>query len=155
GEHVAYRRKISKEEVHANGKTREQVHSGWRKTEEEGLILLPQEACPPLVSRELAEAARRQLALNKRQAGKDSAVRSALLRRGIAIYGYCGSILYCLSQPAPKHPRQYCGRTRLRYHSPEPIAACPGGAFSVYASELDTAAWDCVLQALTTPGMLT
>ncbi len=153
GEHVAFRRKTTKEEVHANGKTREQLHSGWRKTAEEGLIALPQETCPPLVRKELAEAAHRQLALNKRQATKDGAVRLVLLRGGIAVCGYCGGILYCL-KTRPGKTRYYCSRTRLKYHVPRPMTPCEGGAFSVPTSEFDAAVWECIMQALTNPGTL-
>lgn len=118
---------------------------------DESMIAVPT-ACPAIVSKELAEAAQRALLHNKKSAGKGGhSTKLALLRGGGVKCGYCGAPMYCFTN-TPNPPRYYCRSVRYRQDHGTPL--CEGRAFSVQYDVLDTAAWNLLVEKLSSPNLL-
>jgi hypothetical protein len=143
GEHSAYRWKSSAEKVRPveTGVTRKIWRVNERDVDDPERVALP-DACPPLVSKELAERAQGQLAKNKEDNPGRNADPLATIFRGMVVCGHCGSKMLTASGSCGR--RYYC-RVRAQKRAGGGVAtpmSCPGGGWvSMHASTLDPAAW--------------
>jgi site-specific DNA recombinase len=113
-----------------------------RKSKPGQCIVLP-DAAPAIVTEELARAARRQKALNKKRSLRNTKTPSlALLRGGYVKCGRCGWNMYALR-------RTIRGIERTDYVCPNRWGGCP--YHGMPAPKLDQAVWERVEQVLTRP----
>jgi hypothetical protein len=95
-------------------------------------------ACPPLVSKELAERAQARLAKNKEENPGRNPDPLATLFRGMVVCGHCGTRMFTTTSTHGSG-RRYCCRSRLIVNGVP--TNCPGGKFTINASILDTSGW--------------
>ncbi len=101
---------------------------------------------PALVSKEVADAARAQLATNKVQATRNNRFPEvALLRSGFARCGYCGNAL-TVNNGTKGGPAYKCSTTSRDRHG------CPH--FGIKTATLDQAVWSKVESVLTQPDVV-
>ncbi len=152
GEHSAYRRKYSIEKVRPveTCVTRKIQRVSERDVDDPERVALP-DACPPLVSKELAERVAARLVKNKEENPGRNADPLATIFRGMAICGHCGEKMFT----APGiNGRRYCCHSRIAVTHGGGVAlpiACPGGWVSMLASALDPAGWADVREWLSKP----
>jgi DNA invertase Pin-like site-specific DNA recombinase len=139
GEHSAYRWNNTSEKIRPveTGITRKIRRKRERDIEDRDRVALPN-ACPALVSKELAARAQAQLAKNKENNPGRNVDPLETIFRGMTYCGRCGSKMH--TAPGDKGRRYYCRARVQRNGSSIPIA-CPGGAVSMLASVLDPAGW--------------
>lgn len=105
-------------------------------------VRLPEEACPPLVTRELWDAVQQQLASNRGEKTRNAA-RPYLLR-GVVRCAVCGRAM----RSSPEH-----GRRTYRCSSRETAEGkCGGGR--VAADQLEAWAWGHVAEVLRNPSLI-
>lgn len=153
GEYVAFRREYTWVQKHDpfTGKNSYRQRVTFKASDDETAIAAPA-ACPAIVSKELAEAAQCALRHNKKSAGKGGySTKLALLRGGFVKCGYCGAPMYCVTN-TPNPPRYYC--RSIRYHQDHGAPLCEGRSFSVQYDVLDNAAWNLLVEKLTSPNLL-
>jgi DNA invertase Pin-like site-specific DNA recombinase len=143
GEHSAYRWKSSAEKVRPadTGVTRKIWRVNERDADDPERVALP-DACPPLVSKELAERAQAQLTKNKENNPGRNTDPLATILRGMVVCGHCGEKMFTASGSSGR--RYYC-RLRWQKRAGGGVAipgSCPGGGWvSMHASTLDPAVW--------------
>jgi hypothetical protein len=142
GEHSAYRQKHTKEKVRPadTGITRKILRVSERDIDDPERVALP-DACPPLVSKELAARVTARLAKNKEDNPGRNADPLATIFRGMIVCGHCGEKMFT----APGiNGRRYCCHSRIAVTHGGGVAvpiACPGGWVSILASALDPRGW--------------
>jgi DNA invertase Pin-like site-specific DNA recombinase len=148
GEHAAYRwqHSVTKVRPPETGVTRKVRQTVVRPEDDPMRVVLPQAACPALVSRELAERVHVRLRANKAESAGRNPDPQATLWRSRAYCGHCGSKMYTATAGDGYGRRYYC---RSRTNGPDGAAVpCPGGVVSMAARVLDPAGWADVLRWL-------
>ncbi len=122
-----------------------------RAVDDPARVLLPADACPALVSPDLAARAHARLAVTKAESKGRNPDPLATLWRGFAVCGYCGGRLQTAkaSWKRADTPRRYrCARIRSDGDATGNIGSasggrlsCPGGAYTIAANILDPAGW--------------
>jgi hypothetical protein len=143
GEHSAYRQKHVKEKVRPadTGITRKILRVSERDVDDPERVALP-DACPPLVSKELAARVTAWLAKNKKDNPGRNKDPLATIFRGMIVCGHCGEKMF--TAPGINNSRRYSCHSRIAVTHGGGIAlpiACPGGWVSMLASALDPAGW--------------
>jgi hypothetical protein len=141
GEHSAYRHKSTKEKVRPadTGITRKVRRTTERATDDPDRVALPN-ACPALVSKELAERAQAQLAKNKTDNPTRNKDPLATIWRTAAFCGHCGGRMF--TAPGSAGRRYYCRSRIAKTHGGGTLPmSCPGGWNSMHARALDPRGW--------------
>jgi site-specific DNA recombinase len=141
GEHTAYRwREVAtKIRPAETGITRKVKRTSERDTDDPERVALP-DACPPLVSKELAERVRAQLARNKENNPGRLADPLETVFRGMVVCGHCGGKMF--TAPGSAGHRYYCRSRIAKTQGGGTLPmSCPGGWVSMHASALDPAGW--------------
>jgi site-specific DNA recombinase len=152
GEHVGYRMGSNLRKIRDDftGRTHEVRHWWERPLEDPDRVLLPAEACLPLVDRAVAERAHAQMALNKAEAIRNNRdPERALLRAGHVVCGYSNGNMH-VAFVTPKGGLRYGYRSR-RGTADNQLRACGGRAFCICVRMLDEATWFAVLHLLADP----
>jgi site-specific DNA recombinase len=146
GAHAAYRWQMQTSKTRdpmtmITSKTRRQR---VRDDDDPARVALSEQACPPLVDTDTAQAALTRLAGNKAASvGRNHDVL-ATIWRGLAVCGHCGARLHTKQGHRTEGGRRYsCLALHAGPHGAR--VACPGGGFTYAASKLDTAGWADVL----------
>jgi len=134
GEHSAGRWRNSSEKIRPadTGITRRIKRQSERDADDPARVALPN-ACPPLVSKDLAERVAARLVKNKEDNPGRLADPLATIWRGMAVCGHCGRKMF--TAPGSTGRRYYCRARIARTHGGGvalPID-CPGGMVGMAA----------------------
>jgi DNA invertase Pin-like site-specific DNA recombinase len=138
GEHSAYRRQRQTIKVRPpeTGITRKVRQVTVRDEDDPARVALPN-ACPALVSKELAERVHVRLRENQQESAGRNPDPLETLWRGLIVCGHCGRRVGTMRH---RHNRVYICSARLNRSGARPIP-CAGGAYSLAANVLDAPAW--------------
>jgi DNA invertase Pin-like site-specific DNA recombinase len=137
GQHIAYRTQHTVVKVRPpDGVTRKVRQTSERADDDPARVVLA-DACPALVSHEVAERVHARLRENQAESAGRNPDPLETLWRGLAVCGHCGSRTNTVNHP---YGRRYrcSARTLFSGAGPNP---CEGRGYSHRAQELDAAAW--------------
>lgn len=141
GQHSAYRWQVRpiKQRPAETGITRKVRKMSERAVDDPARVALSANACPALVSPELAARVEARLAITKAQSAGHNPDPLATLWRGMAICGHCGGRLQT-AQNADSAGRRYkCSSEQVGADGQR--MPCPGGHLAISANVLDPAGW--------------
>jgi site-specific DNA recombinase len=153
GEHSAWRwRAVYRQDRDPDSSQIRDVRAvSQRALDDEERIPLPVSTCPPIVEREVAEAAWVRLRHNREQSPRrNHDPEATLLRAGYIFCGHCGHALY--THLLRGKWTYYCADWRRRADGKQ---QCPGNGHSIYAEKMDAIVWEHVSQTLNHPAHLT
>ncbi|HEV8191240.1 MAG TPA: recombinase family protein [Ktedonobacterales bacterium] len=152
GEHSAYRFAHTSVKIRPadTGMTRKVWRVNERDVDDAERVALP-DACPPLVSKEVAARVAARLIKNKEDNPGRNADPLATIFRGMVVCGHCGGKMF--TAPGIKG-RRYCCHSHIAVTHSGGVAlpvACPSGWMSMLANALDPAGWADVRAWLSEP----
>jgi site-specific DNA recombinase len=141
GQHSAYRYQMRaiKERPAETGITRKVRKMRERATDDPMRIALPADACPALVSPELAARVHARLAITKAESAGHNPDPLATLWRGLVICGHCGGKLQTARNSDGPGRRYKCSNVVVGTDGKR--MPCPGGHLTISANVLDPTSW--------------
>jgi DNA invertase Pin-like site-specific DNA recombinase len=138
GEHSAYRFSHTAVKIRPadTGVTRKVWQVNERDVDDPDRVALP-DACPPLVSKELAERAHARLRQNKENSAGRNPDPLATLFRGMVVCGHCGGRMFTSARSGTSEGEGRLYKCSRRANG----ETCPGGVVSILSNALDPAGW--------------